>query len=122
MRRYPPLLLLMLGLLGLFSISCDSADDESGTVTLTGQVLDAATNEPLANAFVRPVLVVLTIPITVLTMGLFLIVVNDLVLKLAAALVPGFRIRGFLPAIWGALLLAVLNVLVAWVAGPGMTL
>ncbi len=53
MRRYPPLLLLMLGLLGLFSISCDSADDESGTVTLMGQVLDAETNEPVANAFVR---------------------------------------------------------------------
>ena len=53
MRRYPPLLLLMLGLLGLFSISCDSADDESGTVTLMGRVLDAETNEPIANAFVR---------------------------------------------------------------------
>ncbi len=53
MRRYPPLLLLMLGLLGLFSISCDSADEESGTVTLVGQVLDAETNEPVVGAFVR---------------------------------------------------------------------
>ena len=53
MRRYPPLLLLLLGLLGLFSISCDSANDESGTVTLMGQVLDTETNEPIANAFVR---------------------------------------------------------------------
>ena len=53
MRRYPPLLLLMLGLLGLFSISCDSANDESGTVTLMGQVLDAETNEPIASAFIR---------------------------------------------------------------------
>ena len=76
----------------------------------------------LANAFVRPALVVLTIPITVLTFGLFLIVVNALVLKLAAALVPGFRIRGFLPAIWGALLMSLLNLLVASVAGPGLTL
>ena len=53
MRRYPPMLLLMLGLLGLISLSCDSANDESGTVTLVGQVLDAETSEPIANAFVR---------------------------------------------------------------------
>jgi putative membrane protein len=72
-----------------------------------------------ANAFVRPILVVLSLPITLLTFGLFLLVVNALVLKLAAALVPGFRIRGFLPALWGALLLALLNLLVAHVAGPG---
>lgn len=53
MRHFPPMLLLMLGLLGFFSISCDSADDEGGTVTLIGQVLDFATNEPIANAFIR---------------------------------------------------------------------
>ena len=52
MRRYP-LLLLMLGLLGLFSIGCDSTDDESGTVTLMGQVLDSETSEPVAGAFIR---------------------------------------------------------------------
>ena len=73
----------------------------------------------LANAFVRPFLVVLSFPITVLTLGLFLVVVNAVVLKLAAALVPGFRIQGFLPAIWGALFIAILNLLVAHVAGPG---
>ena len=53
MRRYPPMLLLLLGLLGLFSISCDSTDDESGTVTLVGQVLDTETSEPIPGAFVR---------------------------------------------------------------------
>ena len=53
MRRYPPMLLLLLGLLGLFSISCDSTDDESGTVTLIGQVLDTETSEPIPGAFVR---------------------------------------------------------------------
>ncbi len=76
----------------------------------------------LANGFVRPVLVILSLPITILTLGLFLIVVNALMLKLAAALVPGFRIHGFLPALFGALLLSLLNLLVAHVAGPGWTL
>ncbi|MCH8962796.1 MAG: hypothetical protein IH820_16160 [Bacteroidetes bacterium] len=52
MRRYSPMLLL-LGLLGLFSISCDATDDESGTVTLMGQVLDSETSEPVPGAFVR---------------------------------------------------------------------
>lgn len=75
-----------------------------------------------ANAFVRPILVVLSLPITVITFGLFLIVVNALMLKLAAALVPGFRIRGFVPALLGALLLALLNLLVAHWAGPGWSL
>ncbi|NNL67501.1 MAG: phage holin family protein [Myxococcales bacterium] len=75
-----------------------------------------------ANAFVRPILVVLSLPITILTFGLFLVVVNAVVLKLAAALVPGFRIRGFLPAVWGALLLTLLNLLVAHLVGPGWAL
>ncbi|MFQ5572369.1 MAG: hypothetical protein ACE5G0_22055 [Rhodothermales bacterium] len=52
MRRFA-LLLLMLGLLGVIGIGCDTSDDESGTVTLTGQVLDAETNNPIPNAFIR---------------------------------------------------------------------
>ncbi len=57
MKRYPPLLLLTLVLTALsLSTGCDGASDESGTVTLMGQVLDAETNNPLANAFVRIVL------------------------------------------------------------------
>jgi putative membrane protein len=87
--------------------------DGAGSALLGALVLG------LANAFVWPVLFVLSLPITVVTLGLFLIVLNALVLKLAAALVPGFRIHGFLPAVWGALLLSLLNLLVAHVAGPG---
>jgi putative membrane protein len=49
----------------------------------------------LANAFVRPLLVLLTLPLTVVTLGLFIFVVNALVFMLAAALVPGFRVKGF---------------------------
>jgi putative membrane protein len=66
----------------------------------------------LANAVVRPVLVLLTLPVTVLTLGLFLLVVNAAMLGLAAALVDGFEIEGFGSALLGAVLLAVMNVLV----------
>ncbi|MDX1545443.1 MAG: hypothetical protein R3247_00555 [Rhodothermales bacterium] len=53
MRRAFPLLPALVALLALVIAGCDAADDESGTVTLTGQVLDAETNNPIANAFVR---------------------------------------------------------------------
>jgi putative membrane protein len=67
----------------------------------------------LANAFVRPILILLTLPATIVTLGLFLLVVNALMLKLAAAIVDGFEIEGFGAALWGSVGLAVLNFLVA---------
>jgi len=73
----------------------------------------------LGNAFVRPLAVVLTLPLTVVTFGLFLLVVNALMLKLAAAMVPGFQIDGFAPAIWGGLVLALLNLAIDAAFGPG---
>jgi putative membrane protein len=63
----------------------------------------------LVNAFVRPVALVLTLPLTVVTLGLFLLVLNGLMLKLVAAIVPGFEIKGLLPAVWGSLLLSIFN-------------
>lgn len=71
----------------------------------------------LVNALVRPVALLLTLPLTVLTFGAFLLVLNGGMLKLAAALVPGFRIRGWMPAIWASLLLTLLNVLIEAVIG-----
>jgi putative membrane protein len=67
----------------------------------------------IVNAIVRPVMVFLTFPLTLVTLGLFLFVVNALMLWLMAALVPGVRIQGFLPALLGSLLLTVLNIVIA---------
>jgi putative membrane protein len=72
----------------------------------------------LVNAIVRPLAILLTLPLTVVTFGLFLLVINGVMLKLAAAIVPGFRIRGFMPAVWGSLLLTVLNLLIDAFMGP----
>ena len=63
----------------------------------------------LLNAIVRPILFVLTLPITVVTLGLFLLVLNAIMLELTAWLVPGFDIQGFLWAIVGALVLSVIS-------------
>ena len=79
-----------------------------------GSALIAALILGLVNAFVRPVMVLLTFPLTILTLGLFLFVVNALMLWLASVLVPGFDIAGFGAAFLGSLLLTLLNVLIAW--------
>ena len=58
----------------------------------------------LLNAVLRPVLVVLTLPVTLVTLGLFLLVVNGLVFWLASGLLGGLQVSGFWAAVWGALL------------------
>jgi putative membrane protein len=63
----------------------------------------------LLNAVLRPVLVLLTAPLWIITFGLFLIVVNAVMLWLAAVLVPGFSVDGFLAAILGAIVLSVVS-------------
>jgi putative membrane protein len=82
-----------------------------------GPALLAALVLGLVNAVVRPLMVFLTFPLTIITLGLFLFVINALVLWLVAALVPGMRIRGFGPALIGSLLLTVLNVLISLLIG-----
>src|SRR5512134_3006413 len=57
----------------------------------------------LVNAVVRPILVILTLPITLVTLGLFLLVLNGLCLWLVAAVVRGFHVEGFWSAVLGAL-------------------
>ena len=67
----------------------------------------------LANASVGKLLAVLTLPITFLTLGLFLLVINALMLMLAAAFVDGFEVDDFGSALWGAVALSVMNFLVS---------
>jgi putative membrane protein len=72
----------------------------------------------LVNALVRPIVVWLTMPLTFLTLGLFLLVVNGLMFALTAWLVPGFTVESFGSALLGSLLLSVLNVIVPWLLVP----
>ena len=77
--------------------------------------LVAATVLGLINAFIRPVLWLLTAPLSVLTFGLFLLVINALMIMLAAAIVPGFEVKGFGSALLAAIIMAVIG-LIAFVA------
>ena len=67
----------------------------------------------LVNAVIKPILVVLTLPITILTLGLFYLVVNGLAFALAAFIVPGFSVSSFGQAILGALIVGI----VSWFVG-----
>jgi putative membrane protein len=64
------------------------------------------------NAVIRPIMVFLTFPITILTFGLFLLVVNALMLWLVASVVPGMRIQSFWTALVGSLVITLLNVVI----------
>ena len=79
----------------------------------TGSLIAAAVLLGLVNAIVRPVLVFVTFPLTVITFGLFLLVVNAATIGLVAMMLGGFNITGFWPGI-GA---AVVTGLVSWIAG-----
>ena len=78
------------------------------SVTLAGALVAAVVLGAL-NLFIRPILLVLTLPINILTLGLFSLVVNALLVLLVSYLVPGFFVSGFWVALLFALVLAITN-------------
>jgi putative membrane protein len=82
-------------------------------VTSPAALVVAALVLGFVNAVIRPVLVIITLPITLLTLGLFYLVVNGVAFGIAAALVPGFTVDSLLWAIVGALVVG----LVSWFVG-----
>ena len=101
------LLVWLVNALALLTVSYLMA---SVQVTSFGAALAAALVLGLVNAFVRPILVVLTLPVTVLTLGLFIFVLNGLLFLGVANLLEGFYVAGLWPAILGAILFS----LVSW--------
>jgi putative membrane protein len=89
-------------------------------ITGTGAVLISALLLGLVNAVIRPILLILTLPLTILTLGLFVLVVNGISLALVAWLVPGFQVAGLLSATLGAIIVGVTGWLAsAFVGGSG---
>ncbi len=78
------------------------------TVTLISSLIAAVVLGAL-NLFIRPIILIIALPINILTLGLFSLVVNALLVMLAAYLVPGFTIAGFWPAFFFAFALTVIN-------------
>jgi len=68
----------------------------------------------LVNAVIRPILVILTLPVTVLTLGLFIFVINALLFWFVAEIVHGFRVTGFGAALLGSILYSIVTLLTSW--------
>ncbi|MDQ3185786.1 MAG: phage holin family protein [Pseudomonadota bacterium] len=66
----------------------------------------------LANAVIRPIVIILTIPLTLITFGLFLLVINALMMLLVSAVVPGFKISGFWAAFFASIFVTILSLVV----------
>lgn len=89
------------------------------TVSSTQALVLAALALGIVNAIVRPILHILSLPFTILTLGLFYFVVNGIAFGIAAAIVPGFDVNGIVAAILGALVLGIVSWLLHLVLPDG---
>jgi putative membrane protein len=88
------------------------------SVSSFGAALVAALVLGLANTLVRPVLVLLTLPVTIVTLGLFILVINAFLFWLVAYVIEGFQVASFGNAFIGALIYSVLSTLISWLILP----
>ncbi len=83
----------------------------------TGTFIVAALLLGFVNAIVRPVLFFLTLPLTILTLGLFILVLNGLMFAIVAGVLPGFNVAGFASAILGAVVVSLTSIVASWFIG-----
>ena len=89
-------------------------------VTSLGAGLAAVIALALLNAVIRPILYLFSIPFIILTLGVFMVIINALLLQLVAFLVKGFVVEGFWPSVGGALLISLVSsILNLWVSDHG---
>ena len=84
----------------------------------TGTFILAAMLLGLVNGFVRPVAFLLTLPLTIITLGFFLLVLNAAMFGLVAAMLDGFQIDGFWSALFGAIIVSITSTIASWYIGP----
>jgi putative membrane protein len=86
--------------------------DGPSTLILAGILLG------VVNSIVRPIAIVLTLPMTILTLGLFLLVINAGMVALVAWVLPGMHVAGFGAAFWTALVVSLVSMVGSWFVGP----
>jgi len=105
-------LIIALGL-GLATVLVPGVEiDGSGTLLVAALLLG------LVNAIIRPLAILLTLPLTLLTLGLFLLVINAGMFGLVAAMLDDFHVAGFFSALFGAIIVSVTSTLASWYIGP----
>lgn len=105
----------LISMLGLYL-----ASELVGGVEINGlrSFLIAAVLLGLANAIVRPILFVLTLPFTIVTLGLFIFVLNAAMFGLVANFIDNFHVAGFWPALFGSLIVSITSTVASWYIGP----
>jgi len=88
------------------------------TIEGTGTFILAALLLGLVNGVVRPIAFVLTLPITIVTLGLFLFILNAAMFGLVAALLDNFAVAGFWSALFGAIIVGITSTVASWYIGP----
>lgn len=88
------------------------------TIAGTGTFILAALLLGLVNGFVRPIAIVLTLPLTIITLGLFLFVLNAAMFGLVAAFLENFTVAGFWSALFGAMIVSITSTVSSWYIGP----
>ncbi len=96
-------------LLLTFAIMCASYLIDGIRVSSFFSAFFAAAMLGILNVFFRPIILILTLPINILTLGLFTFVINALMLKMASSVISGFHVEGFWAAVFGALVISVVN-------------
>ena len=105
-------------LITLLGLLLASAIIPGVTIDGTGSVILAAILLCLVNGFVRPVAFLLTLPITIITLGLFLFVLNAAMFGLVASMLDNFIVAGFWSAIFGSLVVSITSTIASWYIGP----
>ncbi|NNC57527.1 MAG: phage holin family protein [Woeseiaceae bacterium] len=109
------ILRMMITMLGLFLASKILP---GVTIVGWGSFILAAVLLGLANGVVRPIAFVLTLPLTIITLGLFLFVLNAAMFGLVAALLDNFQVAGFWSAVFGAIIVSITSTVASWYIGP----
>jgi putative membrane protein len=86
--------------------------DSPGSLLLAGILLG------IVNSVIRPIAILLTLPMTIFTLGLFLLVINAGMVALVAWMVPGMHVAGFGSAFWAALIVSLTSIVGSWFIGP----
>jgi len=107
-----PMKLILKWLLSAAALLCVAYLYSGVVISSFGAAMIAAFVIGLFNMLLRPVLVVLTLPVTLVTLGLFLFVINALMFWSAAGILQGFYVRDFVAALWGSLLYSTLGLLI----------
>lgn len=84
------------------------------TISNLSAAILAAVVLGLLNLIARPILILLTLPITLLSLGLFIFVINAFLFAFVASLVPGFSVGGFIPALVGSLIVSIISAVGNW--------